>query len=392
MRGMRRPSVVCTLGSDADLFHVAKTVTGLCRLEAQGRVNLTLRHSSAIGQHAIVLEWDGTTAGIDLSDHSDRMMPKLSNCDLYFKRCVRPEDLKPGGRIRPFGLNYACRSTRATLRLLDVLRSDRCDTPSRRMEKVSLRSFVHGVRAQTSPNSIAHDTLSGPALEPGGVPGRRKRERREGEVATGASERVQGAACGRVSADLVCKATSRRIVDGPPFPTISICSLGARTSDFHRFQGALRVAGFQDRGGVCRISMPGFRAHDGVSVGGCATRPVSQYRGMYCNLQRLFLSSWRGEPVAKSSMGVLPNRCGTGRAHGEAAWVDTIAWPLSVAGSVASGIHGGIDGIEDFGALYQIEFPGEMRSRCQDAGNVFHPQSLRIVPALAPVSVAQIVF
>ncbi len=120
MRGMRRPSVVCTLGSDADLFHVAKTVTGLCRLEAQGRVNLTLRHSSAIGQHAIVLEWDGTTAGIDLSDHSDRMMPKLSNCDLYFKRCVRPEDLKPGGRIRPFGLNYACRSTRATLRLLDV--------------------------------------------------------------------------------------------------------------------------------------------------------------------------------------------------------------------------------------------------------------------------------
>jgi hypothetical protein len=89
-------------------------------LEAQDRINLTLRHSLAIGQYAIVLESDGTTAGIDLSDHGDRMMPELSHCDLYFKRCVREADLKPGGRIRPFGLNYSCRSTRATLRLLSL--------------------------------------------------------------------------------------------------------------------------------------------------------------------------------------------------------------------------------------------------------------------------------
>jgi hypothetical protein len=45
-------------------------------------------------------------------------MPELSGCDLYFKRCVRAEDLKSNNRIRPFGLNYACRSTRASLRLL----------------------------------------------------------------------------------------------------------------------------------------------------------------------------------------------------------------------------------------------------------------------------------
>jgi hypothetical protein len=74
-------------------------------LEAQGRIDLSLRQSSAIGQYVIDLEWDGMKAGIDLSDHSYRMMPELSGCDLYFKRCVRPEDLKPGGRIRPFGLN-----------------------------------------------------------------------------------------------------------------------------------------------------------------------------------------------------------------------------------------------------------------------------------------------
>src|ERR1039458_7601706 len=115
-----RTDVVCTLGSDADLFHVAKTVTRLCRLEAQNLIRLTLRQSSDIGQHAIVLEWNRTTAGIDLSDHCDRMMPELSNCDLYFKRCVRALDLKQGDRIRPFGLNYACRSTRATLRLLSL--------------------------------------------------------------------------------------------------------------------------------------------------------------------------------------------------------------------------------------------------------------------------------
>ena len=118
MRGKRKPSVVCTLSSNAELYHIAKTVTGLCRLESQDRIDLTLRQSPAIGEHAIVLEWDGKTAGIDLSDHSDRMMPELSHCDLYFKRCIRTEDVKLGGRLRPFGLNYSCRSTRATLRLL----------------------------------------------------------------------------------------------------------------------------------------------------------------------------------------------------------------------------------------------------------------------------------
>jgi hypothetical protein len=120
MRGKRKPSVVCTLSSKAELYHIAKSVTGLCRLESQDRIDLTLRHSSAIGEHAMVLEWDGMTAGIDLSDHSDRMMPELSDCNLYYKRCVRLGDVKLGGRIRPFGLNYSCRSTRATVRLLSL--------------------------------------------------------------------------------------------------------------------------------------------------------------------------------------------------------------------------------------------------------------------------------
>jgi hypothetical protein len=95
LRKMKRPSVACTLGSDAGLFHVSNTVTGLCRLEAQNRIDLTLRQSSAIGE-SIVLEWDGVTAGIDLSDHSCRVISELCNCDQHFKRSVREEDLKPG--------------------------------------------------------------------------------------------------------------------------------------------------------------------------------------------------------------------------------------------------------------------------------------------------------
>ena len=120
MRGKRRPRVVCALSSDAELYQVSKTVTGLCRLESQGRIDLTLRHSPALAQPAIILEWDGMKAGIDLWDHSDRMLPELSHCDLYFKRCAREEDLKLGARIRMFGLNYSCRSTKATLRLLSL--------------------------------------------------------------------------------------------------------------------------------------------------------------------------------------------------------------------------------------------------------------------------------
>jgi hypothetical protein len=115
-----RISVACTLGTEADLFHVAKTVTGLCELESQNLIELTLRLSRNLGQAAVMLEIDGATGGIDLSDHSDKMQSELSNCDVYFKRCVRPEDLQTSHSLRPFGLNYACRSLKATRRLLTL--------------------------------------------------------------------------------------------------------------------------------------------------------------------------------------------------------------------------------------------------------------------------------
>jgi hypothetical protein len=115
-----RTRVSCTLGADADLFHIANTVTGLCQLEAESLIELTLRHSSEIGQPAIVIESGGSVAGIDLSDHSDKMLPELLNCSIYFKRCVRPEDLKLSNRVKPFGLNYACRSRKATWRLFNL--------------------------------------------------------------------------------------------------------------------------------------------------------------------------------------------------------------------------------------------------------------------------------
>ena len=67
-------------------------------------------------------------------------------------------------------------------------------------------------------------------------------------------------------------------------------------------------------------------------------------------------------------------------------------WPLRMperiaANSAACGIHGGIDSIENINAHSQIELSCEMRPRCENAGNVFYPQSLRMMPALAPVDV-----
>jgi len=118
--GTSRSCVTCILGADADLFHVAMTVTGLCELASQNLIELKLKQSSSINRHALVLEIGGRSAGIDLSDHSDQMMPELSGCDLLVKRCVRPEILTASSRIRPFGLNYACRSRRSTLKLLGL--------------------------------------------------------------------------------------------------------------------------------------------------------------------------------------------------------------------------------------------------------------------------------
>lgn len=111
---------MCTVGTEADLFHVAKIVTGLCQLETQNLIALTLKSSPDIGQHSAVLQFDGLFAGVDLSDHSDRMLPELATCEIYLKRCVRPEDLSHSSRIRPFGLNYSCRSVKATLRLFSL--------------------------------------------------------------------------------------------------------------------------------------------------------------------------------------------------------------------------------------------------------------------------------
>ena len=117
---MAKISVLCTLGTDADLFHISKTVTGLCQLEAQNLIELKLKRSPDIGQHSIMLELDHSQVGIDLSDHSDKIQPDLSNCNLYFKRCVRPDDLKHSNRLRSFGLNYSCRSRNSSLRLLTL--------------------------------------------------------------------------------------------------------------------------------------------------------------------------------------------------------------------------------------------------------------------------------
>jgi hypothetical protein len=143
-------------------------------LEAQGQIDLKLRQSAAVGQHALLLEWNGVKAGIDLSDHNDRFMPELSDCDLYFKRCVRPEDLKSSNRIRPFGLNYACRSTRAMLRLIALFGPGdmvRRRNAWKRLFFVPLIAEFERSPAQPAPPSILFQAR---LWEPGDCPGDEK--------------------------------------------------------------------------------------------------------------------------------------------------------------------------------------------------------------------------
>jgi hypothetical protein len=96
---------------------VTPRVEGLSRLPGGGFCPFTLRSPETDGISRLVL---------DLSDHSDLFSGELLEwCDLYLKRSYyRPDiaKLAPAsrGKVRPFGLNYACRSRDMTVRTLGV--------------------------------------------------------------------------------------------------------------------------------------------------------------------------------------------------------------------------------------------------------------------------------
>ena len=129
------PRVTVFVGPDHDLYHTSLFLSGLCTLADRGVIDLRYRIPRGderwlVGDPIVVcldLEADGERRiAIDLRDGEGFSRPILDRVDRYLKRAFfRPEldRLEPalGARIEPFGLNFGCRNTASTLRLLRTL-------------------------------------------------------------------------------------------------------------------------------------------------------------------------------------------------------------------------------------------------------------------------------
>jgi hypothetical protein len=128
------PRLVLYISAGHDFYHTSRFLTGLCSLEALGEISL--RYVQPRGDHhwlagdPIVLCFDleppGVRVAVDLRDGPGFSRPILDRVDLYLKRAFdRPElselPSSQAERVQPFGLNYGCRSTRSTVRLLGAI-------------------------------------------------------------------------------------------------------------------------------------------------------------------------------------------------------------------------------------------------------------------------------
>lgn len=120
------------VGPSHDLIHTSLVLTGLCALAGRGAI--TLRYHHARAEHAwlaadpVVIVCDihdarSTRIAIDLRDGEGISRPIIDRVDTYFKRAFYPPefDRMPAGlaaKIRPFGINFGCRSAGSTARLL----------------------------------------------------------------------------------------------------------------------------------------------------------------------------------------------------------------------------------------------------------------------------------
>lgn len=124
------------LSPSADLYHSSLLVSGLARLAETDEIALVLRRPRgrsearlAADQLAIPLivhtplRGRSRIAVIELRDRSDLFAADaLAGCDVYFKRSYHEPDLdglepELATKVVPFGLNFACRTPRATARV-----------------------------------------------------------------------------------------------------------------------------------------------------------------------------------------------------------------------------------------------------------------------------------
>lgn len=121
------------VGPSHDLIHTSLVLSGFCALAEQGAFTLRYHHPRSAADRwlvsdAVVIVFDVHDAGsrriaIDLRDGEGLSRPIIDRVDAYFKRSYFPpeHDSVPAelaAKIRPFGLNYPCRTARSTARLL----------------------------------------------------------------------------------------------------------------------------------------------------------------------------------------------------------------------------------------------------------------------------------
>jgi hypothetical protein len=129
------PVVTVFAGPAHDLIHTSLVLSGLCALDRQRLARVRLRRPGPhdrwlVGDPVVVcVDIEGpvhTRVAIDLRDGEGVSEPIIDRVEWYLKRAYYPVELRrlPAAmavKIKPFGLNYGCRSAASTWRLLPLI-------------------------------------------------------------------------------------------------------------------------------------------------------------------------------------------------------------------------------------------------------------------------------
>jgi hypothetical protein len=130
------PHVEAFVGPAHDLIHTSLVLTGLCALADRGAITLRYRHPRSESDRwlaadpiVVVLDVHASSTirvAIDLRDGEGISRPIVDRVRWYFKRAFYPPERdrslqELGGKLRPFGLNYGCRTVSSTARLLAAI-------------------------------------------------------------------------------------------------------------------------------------------------------------------------------------------------------------------------------------------------------------------------------
>jgi len=135
------PLVEVLFDANQDFYHASSTYAGLDALARQGLIRLRIRRPSSVDGNLLESSygvcfvcmkiWRPGAANplliaIDLQDQSNLFaMEVLRGCAAYFKRSYFTPDVSAlpvelASKVRPFGLNFACRTLGSTGRLLSA--------------------------------------------------------------------------------------------------------------------------------------------------------------------------------------------------------------------------------------------------------------------------------